>query len=380
MKVYLVITPFFPTLTSFRGPFVCDQVKAIAQTGKYRVVVFKPKPWYSKGKDYEYDGVKVFRFSTFELPSNILPGLFDKLSSWSMERKLKSIGVPVKDIDVVHAHVTGTGFLVNALKRKSPKIKTILQHHGFDVLSLTSGRFYQYKWHSRWVKKYGIRVCNFIDLHVGVSAKTLEYLRNNSEIKINDSFVLYNGVDTSKFYPVKGLKDPDHFTIGCIGNFWEIKDQITLIKAVEKLIQEGINNLRVIFIGSGALLQRCKDYVAEYDLDRYFEFRAEVLHRDLCRFYNTLDLFVLPSYYEALGCVYTEAYACGIPFIGIEGQGIEELVLKENRQYQLIKSSDARELTEKIKYFINHRNFKPQLNRDIGINILIKDFINFLET
>ena len=186
-------------------------------------------------------------------------------------------------------------------------------------------------------------------------------------------------MDTTKFYPVKGLKDPDHFTIGCIGNFWEIKDQITLIKAVEKLIQIDMNNLRVIFIGSGALLQKCKDYVAEHHLEKYFEFRAEIRHQDLCRFYNTLDLFVLPSYYEALGCVYTEAYACSVPFIGVEGQGIEELVLPENRQYQLIKPSDAKELSEKIAYFSNHRNFKPQLNRDIDINRLVKDFINTLE-
>ena len=344
-----------------------------------KLLVFKPKPWYSKGKDYEYDGVRVYRFNTFELPSKILPGLFDRFSSRSLERKLKSIGLQSQHITVVHSHVTGTGFLANALKRKFPHIKTILQHHGFDVLSLTDGIFHKYNWHTKWVKKYGIQVCNRIDLHVGVSAKTLEYLKNFSEIKIKESFVLYNGVDTEKFYHIEGLKDPNHFTIGCIGNFWELKDQITLIKAVEKLVQEGVRDLRVFFIGSGRLLQRCKDYVAEHDLDSYFQFQGEMDHKELCRFYNTLDLFVLPSYFEALGCVYLEAYACGVPFIGVEGQGIEELILPENRQYQLIKPRDVKGLSHKIGYFYNHRDFKPRLNRNIQLDILIKDYLKVIE-
>ncbi len=133
---YISITPFFPNASSFRGPFIYDQVKAIHDTEHYEVMVFKPKPWYSKEKDYEFEGIKVFRFKTFELPSNILPGIFDFLSIWSLKNKLKHIGVKNEAIEVVHAHVTGLGIFPNALKKNNPKIKSILQHHGFDVLSL----------------------------------------------------------------------------------------------------------------------------------------------------------------------------------------------------------------------------------------------------
>jgi hypothetical protein len=84
---YITITPFFPTPTNFRGPFVYDQVKAITNAGDYKVVVFKPKPRYSTEQDYEYDGIKVYRFKTFELPSNLVPGVFDFLSTGSLQRK-----------------------------------------------------------------------------------------------------------------------------------------------------------------------------------------------------------------------------------------------------------------------------------------------------
>ena len=43
--IYLVITPFFPTVESFRGPYVYDQVKVLERDGRYRVVVLKPTGW-----------------------------------------------------------------------------------------------------------------------------------------------------------------------------------------------------------------------------------------------------------------------------------------------------------------------------------------------
>lgn len=372
--IYLVITPFFPESGSFRGPFIFDQVRAIERTGCYKVVVFKPKPWYSKEKDYEYEGVKVFRFSTYELPSAILPGLFDFLSVWSLKRKLKSLRININDIEVVHAHVTGLGVFANALKRKNKSIKTVLQHHGFDVLSLTNGQFSKYRWHRKWVARYGIGICNRIDLHVGVSDKTLKYLCAFSNIRIKDCFILYNGVDETLFYPIKGLKDASFFTIGCIGNFWELKDQITLIKAARKLIKEGMNHVRVIFIGSGEMLESCRNYVEEKNLSDYFFFKSEVSHKELNHFYNTLDLFVLPSHYEAFGCVYTEAYACGVPFIGVEGQGIAELIPEQDKSKWLIRKGDDESLAELIKY-CHKFSVKQYLTIDPNINKLIGNFL-----
>ena len=44
-SIYLVITPFFPSAQSFRGPYVYDQVKAIMCDGRYRVIVMMPDSW-----------------------------------------------------------------------------------------------------------------------------------------------------------------------------------------------------------------------------------------------------------------------------------------------------------------------------------------------
>ena len=78
-------------------------------------------------------------------------------------------------------------------------------------------------------------------------------------------------------------------------------------------------------------LDFCKRYVKDNNLLEYIYFEKEQKHSELNIFYNQLDLFVLPSYYEALGCVYFEAWATNIPVISIEGQGFTELVGEDEK-------------------------------------------------
>lgn len=376
---YLVITPFFPSKANFVGPYVLDQVKTIKELSSYEVTVLKPKPLFSKLQDYKFDGVAVHYFKRVVLPSNILPGLFKKLSSYFFLKKLKQLNIEVKQIEVVHSHVTENGFYANCLKTQNTKIKTIVQHHGFDVLSLESGKLSNWLWHRNWVKNYGISICNPIDLHIGVSDKTLSCVAAFSDIKMKSTYVLYNGVDSNKFYPIKGLKDRQIFKIGCIANFWPLKDQMTLIKAAHELTKQGMNNLNVVFIGTGTLLETCKKYVVKHQLQKQITFQKEVMHKELNTFYNTLDLFVLPSFHEAFGCVYTEAYACGVPFVGVKRQGIAELIPAADIDTWLIDKGDAVKLAEIILNFRTYK-IKQKLLHNHEIKGLITLFLNKLET
>ena len=114
MKYYLVITPFFPENGSFRGPYILDQVKAIQRNSDYKVVVMKPEAFYSNIKDYEYDGVKVYRFRDYTIPSNMWPNkLCDWLTSKSLLAKIRTLGISIQDIAIVHGHVTKQGAYAN---------------------------------------------------------------------------------------------------------------------------------------------------------------------------------------------------------------------------------------------------------------------------
>jgi len=373
-----VVTPFFPEPDDFHGPYVLDQVKALMRVSGYRVLVMKPVPFWQKPVDYEIDGVEVFRFRDFTLPSNVLPNRFcDWLSAWSMFRKLCTIGIVAKDIAVCHSHVTAFGAYALAVKRHNPKCLAVVQHHGFDVMSITDGRLADMEWHKRRCISYGRDICNGVDLNIGVSQKTLEYVKQYEGVRLRKEYVLYNGVDTSKFFPDEEKPKHDGFVIGCIGNFWPLKDQMTLIRAVERLVKSGHTDYHVRFVGSGRTLSDCEQYVTDHQLKPYFSFEKEVMHDELRRFYCSLDLFVLPSYWEAFGCVYTEAYACGVPFIGVKGQGISEIIPDEDKNLWLIDKGDDECLAELIRHYRNVRQ-NQRLCQPWRINDLISNYLKVI--
>lgn len=376
-KIYLVVTPFFPEPGSFRGPYVLDLVKALMRLSDYHVVVMKPVPFWMKPVDYEIDGVKVYRFKEYTFPSNLWPNrLCDRLSANSMMRKLRSMGMKPKDVAVCHGHVTHFGAYALAMKRKNPECLAVVQHHGFDVMSITDGRLAEKKWHERQCIRYGTRICNAVDLNIGVSRKTLDYVRQYSGVKMKQEYVLYNGVDTSKFYPAPVKHEG--FVIGCIANFWSLKDQKTLIRALERLVKDGMSDIEVRFVGSGETLADCQEYVTSHGLTQYVSFEREVMHEELLQFYNSLDLFVLPSYWEAFGCVYTEAYACGVPFVGVKGQGIAEIIPDKQQDDWLIEKGDDKHLAELIHNYRQRRS-EQKLSESFDIDVLIKKYLKELE-
>jgi len=255
--------------------------------------------------------------------------------------------------------------------------KKIVQHHGLDVLQLTNGRNkFMRNIQKRFLIKNTIRHLNNADINIGVSNLVLQQLRNYKSYNPKKEFVLYNGVDTLKFFKKETEKN-EVFTIGCVANFWAIKDQITLIKSTQKIFEDG-NKIKLRLIGSGPTLKSCKKYVFENNLKKYIFFENEVIHEELNDFYNSIDLFVLPSYYEALGCVYLESWATNTPFIGIEGQGISELIFDKEKRNILAKEQSIDSLKEKILIAYNDRKRYYHFDEKYDIKNTVKEFISFL--
>ena len=64
-------------------------------------------------------------------------------------------------------------------------------------------------------------------------------------------------------------------------------------------------------------------------------------------------IFVLPSFYEALGCVYLEAMASGVAALGIKGCGIDEIITDKENGY-LVEPHNTEQIAERILYAIEN--------------------------
>lgn len=388
-QVYIVVTPFFPSPTSWRGAYCYDFVKALTRAlevkvkdkGEQRkVVVFTE----GDGSDYEVSGVKVYTFKTRRLPSNIFPFLFNHYNQRSFLKKVEDIlcstlslrpSTCYDSVAVVHAHTANFAIYAEAMKKTNPKCKTLLHHHdnwsfGYGFGRLRNNRIYRFvqtplfrKLHKR------------MDYHVFISKVSRQHFISDAGFEPKRSLILHNGVDENIFkVKVKGegeQRENDSFDIGCVGNFSdEVKDYPCLFRALKRVKDAGLK-FACRIIGGGELPEEFARQIDVLGIRDCLEFLPAVRHEELPEFYRGLDLFVLPSYFEGFGCVYTEAYACGVPFIGVKAEnGIADLAPDE----WLIPPHDDKALAEKI---LTIREMLP-LKGEYRIRPLVKNFVKEL--
>lgn len=400
LPVYLVITSYFPTPESWRCAFVYDQVRAIQRTGRYRVVVLNTL----YPSDYVYQGVEVLGCpSLWRTGTFLCPWLYERVNARIIEGVLARHAIDVGSIAVAHCHMVTVAAFGLALKRRNPRIKVLCQSHDLDPYKvlLTYARKNPFGIKTKLYFAYHRSLMEAVDAWVSISDACSEVLLNSPrqrhgadyrpmrsvmdilkrarKARVKTIIRLHNGVDRAMFSAVtKGRGES--FTMGCIGNFFEGKGQADLLRALVLLDREKAlgENWRLRCIGSGHLLQACKAIAEEGGIAGHVSFETEMDHTLLPDFYRSLDLFVLPSYFEGFGCVFTEAWACGTPFITCEGQGMDDLIFPEDRPLWLCKPRNPEDLAEKIANYCRNRP-EQRLSAPIDIDTLVPRFLDEVE-
>tara|TARA_B100000614_G_C14552171_1_gene494370 strand:- start:478 stop:1629 length:1152 start_codon:yes stop_codon:yes gene_type:complete len=375
---YIIITPFFPSVNNHVGSYIYDQARAIDNCNKYEVEIIKLINLNSYESNYVFNGINVYTFKLFDFPFFIFPGIFSFINNSRFKSFFRKNFNINKEECIVHSHVCYPAvYLANSISDVYNTI-IIAQHHGLDVLQLSNCRFYFFrKFYSNFLIYKSINELNKVDHNVFVSKKVRDTLLAYENYKSKNNFILYNGVDRTKFFKKDKIKNNDLYIIGCIANFWKIKDHISLIIAIEMLVNEGFKDIRLILIGKGETLLTCKQYVIDKNLSKYISFENERPHHELNKFYNQIDLFVLPSYYEALGCVLLEAWATETVILSVKNQGASEIIPENEHHNLLVDEQSPISLKGKIINEYNKRR-KFKFDQKYDINNTVKEFLDYI--
>ncbi len=132
------------------------------------------------------------------------------------------------------------------------------------------------------------------------------------------------------------------------------------------MIIKRIPDVEFWVVGEDKALNKMKGLCAQIGVLSHFRFLGwQTQDKLINQIYSNTDVFVMPSITEALGMVFVEAMASGIPVIGTKTGGIPEII-EDRVNGRLITYGDTQILAEAITEIITDTRIAEQY-REAGL-------------
>jgi len=222
-------------------------------------------------------------------------------------------------IDVIHAHAPLPCGHAALLLNRELGIPFVVSVHGLDAYSdvQVGGR------PGQWCRRASQMVYRSARRVICVSEHVRKQVLNGS-VETYHTSVVYNGVDPELFATGRDARS-ERPTILSVGNLIPTKGQAILLRALAAIRGEH-RDVTCEIVGDGHEREHLEQLTRQLNVDDRVRFLGRKSRRELADAFRRCTLFVLPSYYEGLGCVYLEAMASERVAIGCRGQGIEEII------------------------------------------------------
>jgi len=204
----------------------------------------------------------------------------------------------------------------------------------------------------------------------------------NQNIKsLLESWDLYNvlmlptGINVKKFKPLKNVRN-DSFRVLFAGRLVMEKGIDILCRAIS-LFNESNTNCNIEFIiagiGEEKIITTIQQLNKKYSNIKYLKY---ILPDKMPELYQTCNLFVAPSRFEAFPYSLLEAQACGLPVITTNIPGPKDIII-DRQTGKLIQVENASELAQIIKYFYELWINEPDKFKTYGVNARKNIEINY---
>ncbi len=353
----LTLTPFYPsTEDPSQGSFVAELVSATKRQG-IRNYVIAVQPFYRPAARADANEDSCIWKGYFSIPGNSGLALAGVFLAASLERQVRLLHAQ-EPFDLIHAHAPLPCGRAAAVLSHKLRIPFIVSVHGLDAFAARQGGPLWGKW-CRWKSIDVFRAASAV---VCVSQKVCHQVAQCPGVK---SIVIHNSVDANLFAPGP---EASPLTVLSVGNLIPIKGHALLLRAFAQAAASA-PSCRLEIIGDGPERERLVRMAAELAIDGRVSFLGRQNRGAVARAMNRCAVFVLPSWYEGLGCVYLEAMASAKPAIGCAGQGIDEII-ESGKNGMLVSPRSQEDLASALRTLLLNQDFRVRLGTAARATIL----------
>lgn len=322
---------------------------------------------YIDHKEYVFDFVapegKVVYQDDFEKNgSTIYPTSFYLKHPFRYIKEIKEI-ISKGEYDSVYVNMLSAANIMPLKIAKKNGVKNIIAHsHNADIPSNILRKVLHYLNVGK-IKKYSNKL-------IACSDKAGRFLfKNNNFIIINNAIISEN----FEFSEIirneirnKYSINEDITLIGHIGRFSEQKNQEFIVEIAKKMSKN--NKIKFMLFGEGATKEYIIKEIKQYELEDKFIIMDST--KDVNKYYNAFDLFILPSRFEGLPVVGIEAQFNGLPCIFSDRITKE---LKYNSNVKFLDIDDVEKWVSEINKNQKRSHATSKLYEDFDIKNKAKD-------
>ncbi|HNV47876.1 MAG TPA: glycosyltransferase family 4 protein [Spirochaetota bacterium] len=202
-------------------------------------------------------------------------------------------------------------------------------------------------------------VSNRLDRIITVSHDSAKEINLAFGVPMEKQRVVYNGLDSSIFHPLTGVKKKRNQII-FVGNVEDRKKGVAYILKALTLTKHKVH---LIVVDGGAPNRRfVPGWIDRFGLNDRIRFMGKVTNEELVRLYAESEIALSPSLYEGFGFPAAEAMACELPVIASTGGALPEVVGEHLKTAYIVPTRDPEAIAAGIDTLMDD----PALRRRMG--------------
>lgn len=273
------------------------------------------------------------------------------------------------EIQVVQGHMTSTAAIYLPIAKKAGVKVTIAHARSAGVDPGLKGKL------TRFLRRNLYKKC---DYRFTCSEMAGESVFGDQHQILRKAVFIPNAIEVDKFkfdeetrnqirYEL-GLKDK--FVIGHVGRFSHMKNHKYMLQILKQCVEiekeKRLPETVLMFLGDGELREEMMQQAAAMGISSRVLFMGN--KRDVYRYYQIMDYFLLPSLYEGLPGTAIEAQASGLP--GIMSDTVtREAVVTDLLQVRSIKEEPKIWAEEIMKRPLVERSFYAQAVKQASFDV-----------
>ena len=357
----LTLTPFYPSDgDEVSGCFVAETLRQLKAYGVASSVIAVDSIYHASRRTSRESPAEWFRYP--QLPGNFGLSSAGKFLGALLLRRVQQLHRQ-SPIHVIHAHAALPCGHAAALLSRRLGIPFVVTIHGLDVFNSC----FQKGIAAGWRRTASLNVYESASKVICISGKVQRLLTDGIGAAVA-SVVVYNGTDPSVFAP--GTAQEKTPTILMVGNLLAGKGHELVLRAFSR-VKDSHPDLQCRIIGEGADRDRFVGLAKDLGISDQVHFLGRRSRSEVAEAMRNCTIFVLPSRYEGLGCVYLEAMACSKPVIACSGQGIDEIIQHGSNGW-LIPVDGLGELVQGLQVLLANAELRARIGQAARQTILDK--------